>query len=421
MAAAAQRKKGLRTLQAALWQTRGMSVLAINAGSSSIRFALFTAGTPPLRVRGGKIDRIGHRDAELTEVDGRTGTSHIGVDGTSFPTAVDGLLKWLEAQAWFGEVEAVGHRVVHGMTHTTPQRATRELLTDLKRIGALDPDHLPQEIQLIEAIGRRFPDLPQMLCFDTAFHRELPRRSMLLPIPRRYEAAGVRRYGFHGLSYTYLMQELGRLRDPSAARGRVILAHLGSGASLAAVRDGHCIDTTMGFTPTGGLMMGTRPGDLDPGVLIYLADSERMDAAALGRMLNHESGLKGVSDTSADIRDLLKREAEDVRAAEAIELFCYLAKKAIAAFAGALGGVDTLVFAGGIGENSPDIRARICAGLEFLGIGLSGPRNGRNAELISDDAGSAAVAVRVIRTDEESVIAQLTAQLLTPRSTGESS
>ena len=209
--------------------------------------------------------------------------------------------------------------------------------------------------------------------------------------------------------------------DLEAARGRVILAHLGSGASLAAVRDGHCIDTTMGFTPTGGLMMGTRPGDLDPGVLIYLADSERMDAAALGRMLNHESGLKGVSDTSADIRDLLKREAEDVRAAEAIELFCYLAKKAIAAFAGALGGVDTLVFAGGIGENSPDIRARICAGLEFLGIGLSGPRNGRNAELISDDADSAAVAVRVIRTDEESVIAQLTAQLLTPRSTGESS
>jgi acetate kinase len=396
-----------------------MSVLAINAGSSSIRFALFTAGTPPLRARGGKVDRIGHRDAELMVVDGATRTAPIALDGTSFPSAVDGLLKWLEAQAWFGEVEAVGHRVVHGMTHTMPQRATRELLADLERIGALDPEHLPQEIELIEAIGRRFPDLPQVVCFDTAFHRDLPRRSMLLPIPRRYDAAGIRRYGFHGLSYTYLMQELGRC-DPSAARGRVILAHLGSGASLAAVRDGHCIDTTMGFTPTGGLMMGTRPGDLDPGVLIYLADGEKMDAAALRRMLNHESGLLGVSDTSADIRDLLTREAGDVRAAEAIELFCYLAMKAIAAFAGALGGVDTLVFAGGIGENSPDIRARICAGLGFLGIALSAPRNARNADVISGDADSA-VAVRVIRTDEESVIAQLTAQALTARSTGDTS
>jgi acetate kinase len=398
-----------------------MSVLAINAGSSSIRFALFTAGTPPTRVRGGKLDRIGRRDSELTVVDGGTPAPQVGMDGTSFSSAVEGLLQWLEAQAWFGEVEAVGHRMVHGLTHTMPQRATQELLTDLTRIGALDPDHLPQEIQLVEAIGQRFPDLPQVLCFDTAFHRDLPRRAIQLAIPRRYEAAGIRRYGFHGLSYTYLMQELGRRRDPSAARGRVILAHLGSGASLAAVRDGRCIDTTMGFTPTGGLMMGTRPGDLDPGVLIYLADSEGMDAAALRRMLNHESGLKGVSDTSADIRDLLAREAEDVRAAEAIELFCYLAKKAVAAFAGALGGLDTLVFAGGIGENSPDIRARICAGLEFLGIELSGPRNARNAEVISGDAGDSAVAVRVIRTDEESVIAELTAQVIALRSAGETS
>jgi acetate kinase len=422
-AAAARRKRGVRTLQAGLCQTRGMSVLAINAGSSSIRFALFTAGTPPLRVRGGKIDRIGRRDSELIVVDGGTPTpqSPIGVDGTNFASAVEGLLKWLEAQPWFGEVEAVGHRVVHGLTHTRPQRATRELLTDLARIGALDPDHLPQEIQLVEAIGRRFPDLPQVLCFDTAFHRDLPRRSMLLPIPRRYAAAGIRRYGFHGLSYSFLMQELARLRDPSAVRGRVILAHLGSGASLAAIRDGHCIDTTMGFTPTGGLMMGTRPGDLDPGVLIHLADSERMDAAALRRMLNHESGLQGVSDTSADIRDLLKHEAEDARAAEAIELFCYLAKKAIAAFAGALGGLDTLVFAGGIGENSPDIRARICEGLEFLGIGLSGPRNARSDGVISGDAGDSAVAVRVVRTDEESVIAQLTAQVIALPAGGETS
>jgi acetate kinase len=241
---------------------------------------------------------------------------------------------------------------------------------------------------------------------------------VLLPSPRRYAEAGIRRYGFHGLSYTYLMQELVRLRDPAALRGRVILAHLGGGASLAAVRDGRCIDTTMGFTPTGGLMMGTRSGDLDPGVLIYLAERERIDAAGLRRMLNHESGLKGVSDTSADVRDLLKREAADVRAAEALELFCYIAKKAVASFAGALGGLDTLVFAGGIGENAPDIRARICEGLEFLGIGLSAPRNARDADVISADEGSK-VTVRVVRTDEESVVAELTLQVLGGRSTGE--
>lgn len=401
-----------------LWQTHGMSVLALNAGSSSIRFALFEAGSAPVRVRGGKIDRIGHRDAELSVVDAGEPVPPVAVDGTSFPSAVEELLKWLKSQPWFGEIEAVGHRVVHGMSHTAPQRATRELLRDLKRIGALDPEHLPQEIQLVEAIGARLPDLPQVLCFDTAFHRDMPRRATQLPIPRRYESLGIRRYGFHGLSYTYLLQELARLRDPHAAHGRVILAHLGSGASLAAVRDGRCIDTTMGFTPTGGLMMGTRSGDLDPGVLIYLAESERMDAPKFRRMLNHESGLKGVSDTSADVRDLLKREADDVRAAEAIELFCYLAKKAIASFAGALGGLDTLVFAGGIGENSPEIRARICEGLGFLGIGLCAPCNARNADVISGD-GASAVTVRVIPTDEESVIAQLTAQVLDGRSAGE--
>ena len=403
-----------------LWQTHGMSVLALNAGSSSIRFALFEAGSPPLRARGGKIERIGHGDAQLSVVDAgaREPRAPVAVDGTSFGSAVTELLKWLESQSWFGEVEAVGHRVVHGMSHTAPQRATRGLLSDLKRIGALDPEHLPQEIQLVEAIGAKLPHLAQVLCFDTAFHRDMPRRATQLPIPRRYEALGIRRYGFHGLSYTYLMQELARLRDPHAAHGRVVLAHLGSGASLAAVRDGRCIDTTMGFTPTGGLMMGTRSGDLDPGVLIYLAERERMVAPEFRCMLNHESGLKGVSATSADVRDLLKCEADDVRAAEAIELFCYLAKKAIASFAGALGGVDTLVFAGGIGENSPEIRARICEGLGFLGIALCAPQNARNADVISDPA-ACAVTVRVIRTDEESVIAQLTTQVLDYGSAGE--
>jgi acetate kinase len=396
--------------------------MAINGGSSSIRFALFARGAPPTRIRGGKIDRIGHPDAALcaTERDTAVAPTRVELGSMGFSSAVGALLKWLQSQDWLGEVEAIGHRVVHGMQHTAPQLATGELLGQLKRLGALDPEHIPQEIRLIEALREKLPHLPQVLCFDTAFHRDMPRRSTLLPIPRRYELMGVRRYGFHGLSYTYLMQELERLRDPCAARGRVILAHLGSGASLAAVRDGRPVDTTMGFTPTGGLMMGTRSGDLDPGVLFHLAESERMNAAALRRMVNHDSGLAGVSETSADIRDLLKLEASDVRAAEALDLFCYLARKAIASFAGALGGLDMLVFAGGIGENSPDIRERICKELAFLGIGLSTPHNARNADVISEE-GDSPVRVRVIRTDEESVIAQLTAQVIRARTTGDSS
>jgi acetate kinase len=401
-----------------------MSVLAINAGSSSIRLAVFAPGAAPVRLRGGKIERIGSKDAQLSvaetgvaETGAPDGQRRIAIDGSSFSSALGGLMTWLESQRWIGEVRAVGHRVVHGMTRTEPQRATAELIEELKRIGTLDPEHIPQEVELVEAFCKRFPGLPQVLCFDTEFHRGMPRRATLLPIPRRYDAAGVRRYGFHGLSYTYLMQELGRLGDPSAIRGRVILAHLGSGCSLAAVRDGHCIDTTMGFTPTGGLMMGTRCGDLDPGALIHLAESGAMDVAALRRMVNHESGMMGVSESSADIRDLLDRESADRRAAEAVELFCYLAKKAVASFAGALGGLDTLVFSGGIGENSPDARARICEGLDFLGIELCPASNARNAGVISGDAG-AAVKVRVIRTDEESVIAQLTARVLEIRPIG---
>jgi acetate kinase len=237
----------------------------------------------------------------------------------------------------------------------------------------------------------------------------MPRVARRLPIPRRYGAKGVERYGFHGLSYTYLMQELGRL-DPAAARGRVILAHLGNGASLAAVRDGQSVDTSMGFTPASGLVMSTRTGDLDPGLVDYLARTERMTAARFQRMVNHESGLLGVSGTSSDLRDLLAREVHDPRAAEAVALFCYQAKKWIGSFAAALGGVDTLVFAGGIGENAPLIRARICDGLRFLGIELTESRNATNASLISPDAGR--VKVRVMRTDEELVIARSVTRLL---------
>jgi acetate kinase len=273
-----------------------------------------------------------------------------------------------------------------------------------------DPEHLPEEILLTEAFHHRFPDLPQVACFDTAFHHDLPQVTRLLPIPRRYEAKGVRRYGFHGLSYAFLLEELARLDEDEAARGRVILAHLGNGASLAAVRNGKSVDTSMSFTPAAGVPMSTRSGDLDPGLLWYLARTEKMNAKQFNEMVNFQSGLLGVSETSPDMHDLLASEARDVRAAEAVASFCYQLKKFIGGYAAALGGLDTLVFAGGIGENAATVRTRICDGLEFLGIDLDEERNARHELLISPDTGR--VKVRVIRTDEELMIAKSVMQVL---------
>jgi acetate kinase len=258
----------------------------------------------------------------------------------------------------------------------------------------------------------RHPALPQVACFDTAFHGTMPRVARTLPIPRRLEAKGVRRYGFHGLSYSFLMEELRRVAGARASRGRVILAHLGNGASMAAVRKGGSIDTTMGFTPAAGLVMSTRSGDLDPGIVGFLARTEGMTAPEFQKMVNRDSGLLGVSGTSSDMRDLLGRESRDIRAAEAVALFCYQARKWIGAYAAALGGLDTLVFSGGIGENSPAVRARICRGLGFLGVALDARRNAANAPVISRPAGR--VAVRVIRTDEELMIARSVMRTLGP-------
>ena len=388
-----------------------MSVLTINAGSSSIRFAFYGSGSAPAKLEYGKIERIGEPGAAFEVSTGRGKTpSRVAVEAGSFRAAVDSLVEWLESQPRFAEVTAVGHRVVHGMTHSRPARVTPRLLEELRAAIPYDPEHLPQEIELIELFGRRFPRLDQVACFDTAFHRTMPRVATIIPIPRRYESKGVRRYGFHGLSYTFLLQELARLGDSACEHGRVILAHLGNGASVAAVRDGRSIDTSMAFTPAAGLPMSTRSGDLDPGVLNFLATSQALDPAALQKMVNHESGLLGISETSSDVRDLLAREREDVRAAEAIGVFCYQAKKWIAAFAGALGGLDTLVFAGGIGENSAPIRQRVCEGLQFIGLELDESRNCEHAPLISSAASR--VAVRVIATDEESVIARMTAETL---------
>ena len=387
------------------------SLLTLNGGSSSIRFALFDAGEPLRRLLVGKIDRVGLGGTNLTFKDaaGRP-QNGLTIDSNDRQSAVGFLLDWLETQTAFASVKAVGHRVVHGMTHHEPERITPELLDELHRITPYDPDHLPLEIELMETIRQRHPGLPQVACFDTAFHRTMPRVASLLPIPRRYQAAGVRRYGFHGLSYEFLMEELARLGDPAATKGRVILAHLGNGASLAAVRDGKSIDTSMGFTPASGLVMSSRSGDLDPGLVSYLARTEQMSAAQFQKMVNHTSGLLGVSETSSDLRDLLAREFDDVRAAEAVSLFCYQAKKWIGSFAAALGGLDTLVFAGGIGENAALVRGRICDQLGFLGIQLNEERNAKNASLISNDGGR--VAVRVIRTDEEIMIARSVVRLL---------
>ena len=379
-------------------------VLTINGGSSSIRFAVYEAGDTPRRRLDGKIDRIGLSGTNLIVNDpAARPQAPRRLAAADHHTAAAFLLEWLEAHPVFASVQAAGHRVVHGLKHSEPERVTPKLLAELHRITPYAPDHLPREIGLIQALRRRHPKLPQVACFDTAFHRTMPRFAKLLPIPRRYAAKGVERYGFHGLSYAYLMEELGRL-DPAATRGRVILAHLGNGASLAAVRHGKSIDTSMGFTPTAGLMMSTRTGDLDPGLVYYLARTERMTAAQFQQMVNRRSGLLGVSGISSDLRDLLAREAGDVRAAEAVALFCYQAKKWIGSFAAALGGLDTLVFAAGIGENAPLIRQRICDELGFLGVELDQKRNGKNAPLISPNAGR--VKVRVIRTDEELMIAR---------------
>jgi acetate kinase len=387
-----------------------MSILTLNAGSSSIKFALYRQDPHLQCLLRGQVDRIGHTENAI-EVDamdtiagkGPARTRHPIAAG-DFDTAAAAMLAWLEAQPEYRSITGVGHRVVHGMQRSEPEPATDALLAELRRLIPDDPDHLPGEIRLIEMLRQRQPRLPQLACFDTAFHHDMPRVAQLLSIPRRYEAQGLRRYGFHGLSYAYLMEELARLAGAEAGQGRVILAHLGGGASLAAVHAGRCIDTSMGFTPTAGLPMATRSGDLDPGIAAHLARIEGLTAQRFYDMANHESGLLGVSETSGDMRDLLAAEAGDVRAAEAVALFCYQTKKWIGAYAAALGGMDTLVFAGGIGENAAPVRERICSGLGFLGIELNPARNAAHAGVISEPAGKATV--RVIRTNEELMIAR---------------
>ena len=387
-------------------------ILTVNGGSSSIKFALFDDDAKLRRVLSGAVDRIGSADSVL-RVQG-AGSEESFVRPVAAPDhrgAVEVLMSWIAERGGRDGLAAVGHRIVHGGDKFwRPQRITTGMLEELRHMSPFDPEHLPEEILLAEGFHAKFPDLPQVACFDTAFHHEMPRVARQLPIPRRYEAAGVRRYGFHGLSYESILDQLAGEGEPIATKGRAILAHLGSGASLAAVRDGRSVDTSMGFTPAGGVPMGTRSGDLDPGLLWYLNRTEGLDSKGWNEMVNFRSGLLGISETSSDMRDLLDREAQDVRAAEAVEFFCYQVRKWIGSFAAALGGLDTLVFAGGVGENAPQIRERICEDLGFLGIGLDGEKNAVNADLISKPSGK--VEVRIVRTDEEGRIAKAVRNIL---------
>jgi acetate kinase len=388
------------------------SILTVNGGSSSIKFALFEAGDSLKRIMSGQIEHIGLPNASFT-VKGLKKTDNFtrSAAAENHKAAVDVLMDWIETRFGPGELNAVGHRVVHGgPKYSEPERITPEMVEELHQLQPFDPEHLPEEILLTEAFHHRFPNLLQVACFDTAFHHNLPRVAQMLPIPRRYEAQGVRRYGFHGLSYAFLLEELARVAGAEAAQGRIILAHLGNGASLAAVHEGKSVDTSMSFTPTAGVPMGTRSGDLDPGLFWYLALTEKITAKKFNDMVNFQSGLLGVSETSSDMNVLLQRETQDVRAADAVMLFCYQTKKWIGSFAAALGGLDTLVFAGGIGENAPVVRSRICDGLGFLGIELEEKRNVTNKGLISTPASR--VAVRVMHTDEEWMIAKTVCRVL---------
>jgi acetate kinase len=366
--------------------TTASITLAINAGSSSVKSALFTFEREPQLVARTSIEATG-------------------------ASAAPRLLEWVESTAGGMTLAAVGHRVVHGgPRHHEPQRITTAVRRELAAMTAFAPNHLPDEMALVDAFAHRDAAIVQVACFDTAFHHTMPDVARRLPIPAAYDARGVRRYGFHGLSYAFLLEELGRVAGAAAARSRVVLAHLGNGSSLAAVHEGCSIDTTMAFTPIGGVVMSTRSGDLDPGVVTYIARADGLTPDQVEDVLSKASGLAGVSGGSSDMKTLVAREASDPASRLAVDMYVYGVRKAIGALAAALGGIDVLVFSGGIGEHAATVRARIADGLAFLGIEIDARQNAANAPLVS--APDARVQVRVIATDEELMIARAVYRVL---------
>jgi acetate kinase len=389
-----------------------LRILVINSGSSSVKFAVYQMGTTEQLTLSGILERIGLKAGSF-EIRDSNGVSlleqHINIPDHN--AALKQLFDWLENDPRGQKLDAVGHRVVHGgPKYDQPQIISPELMVELKRVVPLAPDHLPHEIKAIRAISTAYPSLMQVACFDTAFHRSMPRLAQLYALPRHYWHEGVTRYGFHGLSYEYIMQELRKEAGEEVAMGRVIVAHLGNGASMAAVRHGKSIETTMGLTPAGGLVMSTRSGDLDPGVILYLLDEKGVQPPGLNTLINEHAGLLGVSGISSDMKDLLSKTQQEPHAAEAVDLFCYQAKKYLGALASVLGGVDTLVFTGGIGENAAPVRQGICQGMEFLGIQLDNRLNESNATIISRE--NSRVSIRVMRTNEELMIARHTQNLI---------
>lgn len=384
---------------------KNSNLLTINGGSSSIKFALYGIDEKLNKILSGEIKRIGLANPEFTIINYLTDEkSKTNRDATNFKEAAEVLMGYLLERKYFEEIICIGHRIVHGMEHTHPEIIDDNLLEELYEIIQYDSNHLPAEIEMIELLRKQFPNLLQVACFDTSFHTTIPKMATAFALPKKYYDEGVKRYGFHGISYSYLMDELIKKSNAKIKR-RVILAHLGNGGSLAAVKDGKCLDTSMGFTPAGGIVMSTRSGDMDPGIAWYFMQ-EGLNAKTFNDLINHKSGLLGISGYSSDMQDLLHQEKNNKDAALAIEIFCYQIKKYIGAYTAALGGLDTLVFSGGIGENAPVIRSRICKGFEYLGLECNEEKNKKNATVIS--AIDSKVTVYVIPTDEEIMIARET-------------
>ena len=387
------------------------AVMALNSGSSSIKAGIYQSPDVSSRLLSVEVERIGLVDGLIRIVDASGEPSTVSTSFPDFEAALHRLFAIVEEHRLLAQLSAVGHRVVHGgPEHRRHELVTPSVLTSMQQSAALARNHMPQALAGIDFVARALPGVDQVACFDTAFHQTLPAAAKATGLARDIaDEHGIERYGFHGLSYEYLCNEVSRL-DPVERGGRMIVAHLGNGASMAAIRDGTSVDTTMGFTPNSGLLMGTRSGDIEPGVVTFLMRERGMSVDAIDSLLEQQSGLRGVSGTTADMRELLNNEATDSRAAEAIALFCHRARKTIGAYASVLSGLDTLVFSAGIGERSAVIRERICDGQRHLGIVLDRERNLANAPVISRQ--DSRVTVRVIHTDEEAMIVRHTIDLV---------